>query len=518
MSRRKTLLLLMLLICSVAYPIPFLSAEMYTPLLRVTANDIYLTAGEENQIEIEIKNTGDFSVYEVEAILSVPATTLGISVIDQAHKIFNEIDGGKTKRYHPIIYVDRDTPLGAYTLTYQVDYRKMYKLGYAQDHSITLQLGVVVKNVSRPHLQVNVEVLDPHLTAGTEKEINVALENIGRKTIYEIDATIISPSSGVAVLKGVRFTRSSLEPNTSVAFQPTIAVSRSAPLGVYTLTASVSYEDGDGQSYLDTFTLGVNVESMAVEKQTSVVLRRFEVTPGTVRPGDILDLRLELALIGAEAHDVKTLISFGPGSSLSPLSTTLVPLGDLDPGQTAASSYRLLVDGGAASGQYPVSVTISYLDSDGASNSVVETVIVSVRGIVSFRLLNTPEVVVEQGDIFDLEVDLLLVGTESVKFVQVDVVEADPFEGTLESYEYIGPVDPDSPIPFDIGFAVGADAEPGGYILLLNVTYFDDLNRVRGSIIELPVSVVEARVEVEVRRSPLEGFWLWLRRLLGVLP
>jgi len=145
-------------------------------------------------------------------------------------------------------------------------------------------------------------------------------------------------------------------------------------------------------------------------------------------------------------------------------------------------------------------------------------VIIGVRGIVVFRLLNAPDVTVERGGIVDLEVDLLLIGTESVRFVQVGVVEVGPFEGTMESYEYIGSVDPDSPIPFDIQFAVGGEAEAGGYTLLLNVTYFDDLNRERESIIEIPVSVVEAQAEPGAQRSGLWGFWIWLRRLFGVLP
>jgi len=506
----------MLLACMFIAPVPTLSAEDYTPLLRVTAKNVYLTAGQENQIEIELKNTGSFSVYEVEALLSVPTTTPGISVIDQAHKVFNEIESGKTKRYNPTLYVDRDTPLGPYTLTYQVSYLKKYKLGTTQPASVTVQLGVVVQNVSKPLVRLNVEVEDPHLKAGAEGTISVVVENIGEEPVYEIDASITSTSPYVAVLQDARRTHDALGPNASITYQPTVAVSRSAPLGVYTLTAAVSYKDGDGQSYHETFTLSVNIESVGAA-QTTVVLSGFKSEPETIKPGDTLTLNLNLTCIGAEAHDVKTLLSPDPGGKLSPLSPTLIALGDLEPSQTAASSYRLLMDGEAEAGQYPVGVTISYLDSQGVPKSVVETLSLRVQGIVSFRLLNTPVLTVEPGGVADLEVDLLLVGTESVDFVQVEVVESDPFKRTFDSYEYIGPVDPDSPVPFDLQFAAAADAEPGSYTLLLNVTYFDDLNRLQASTVELPVSVVETSLEVEVHR-PLGGFWLWLRRLLGLLP
>jgi len=112
MSRGKALLLLLILMCPLLYQVPTPSAEDFTPLLKVTARDVYVTAGEANQIEIELKNTGSFNVYEVETFLSVPASTPGISVIDQAHKVFNKIGDGETKVYHPTIYVDGDTPLG----------------------------------------------------------------------------------------------------------------------------------------------------------------------------------------------------------------------------------------------------------------------------------------------------------------------------------------------------------------------------------------------------------------------
>lgn len=518
MNRGRMLLILVLLTCSLTYPIALTSGEDFMPLLRVAAREVYLTAGEETQIEVEIRNMGSFNVYEVEVLLSVSPSAPGISITDGAHMIFNKIEDGKAKVYHPTIYVNRETPLGTYMLTCQVSYLKKFKIGAVQPHSIAVPLGIVVDNVSKPRIKLNVEVEDGHLRAGTEEEISVAVENIGEETVYEVDATIASTTPYIAVLEGARSTCASLDANSSVTYLPIVAVSRNAPLGVYTLTATASYEDRDGRGHLDTFPLGINVDSVEVAEQTAVVLSGFEVKPDVVTPGGSLDLELELECLGAEAHDVKALISFDPVSSLSPLSPTLVDLGDLEPNGTSAVIYRLLVDGGGKAGQQPVRITLSYLDSNGVPRSTVETVTIRVDALVSFTLLNTAEMVVEMGDVADLDADLLLIGTESVDFVQIDVVEGGPFEKDFESHEYIGPVDPDSPVPFDIHFAIGAGVEAGDYVLSLNVTYFDDLNRVRWSIVRVPVSVVEPPVEVEAQVSPLGGFWLWLRRLFGILP
>jgi len=510
-------MLVLLVAFALAYPIPYLISETYTPLLSVTARDIYLTAGEENQIEIELMNKGDFSVYEVEALLSAPSTEPGISVIGGAHKIFNEIRGGKKKTYHPNVYVNRDTALGAYTLTYTLSYNKMYKQGLLHHETTTVQLGVVVKNVSTPLLRLDVKVEDSTLKAGTEKKVEVAVENIGGEPVHEVDVSIASTSPYIAVVKGGRLTRTSLEANASVTYQPVLAISKSTPLGVYALTATVSYEDSDGQSYLETFQLDVNVDSVIVERQTTVVLNSLDVRPPTVRPGDAFNLELELMCTGAEANDVKTLMSLDPGSRISPMSPTLVAVGDLEPGSKKWVRYSLLADGEAASGQYPVGIVISYLDSNGVQRSHVETVTVSIRGIVVFKLLNDLEVVVDQGSTAEIEADLLLVGTEGVSFVQINVVEGEWFKETWGSQEYIGPVDPDSPVPFDIQFSAADGVDPGVHPLLLNVTYFDHLNKVRGYTIELSVTVMEAQNEAEAQR-PQSGFWLWLRRLFGIMP
>lgn len=518
LNRKIAIVMVSMVICAIACPIPILLSETYMPLLSVTARDIYLIAGEENQIEIELSNNGDYSVFEVEALLSPPSTSQGISIIGEAHRVFTEIRGGKDKTYHPTIYVNRDTPLGSYTLTYTLSYIKRYKQGTLQPATTTVQLGVVVNSTSKPLLRLDFKVENPALKAGTEEGVDVTLENIGGEQVFEVDASITSTSAYIAVVESGRLTLPTLETNASVKYTPVLAISRSTPLGVYALTASVSYKDSEGQSYVETFPLGVNVDSVMVERQTTVVLSSFETSPQTIKPGDAFNLDLKLMCTGAEAFDVKTTASFEPGSGISPMSPTLVAVGDLKPDSGGKGvRYSLLADGETASGQYPVTITIVYLDSKGVERSLVETVTVSISGIVNFRLLNDVEIGVKQGDKGNIEADLLLVGTESVSFVQIDIVEGMRFKGITGSQEYIGPIDPDSPVPFDIQFSASVGLEPGVYPLLLNITYIDYLNRISWYTIDVPVTVLEAETQAETLK-PMSGFWLWLRRLFGVMP
>ncbi len=518
MSREKTPFIILMIACALALQISTTSAEQYTPLLRVSTDDVYLTAGEENLISITLKNTGDFDVYEVKAVLSVPSTTPGISILDGAHRIFNEIRDGKEKTYNPLLYVDRSVPLGTYTLSLQLDYRKTYRLGTPQQESALIQIGVVVWNITKPKVRLDVGMDGLDIAAGSEREASIRIKNIGEEAVYDVDAIVASASPYVAVTKGARFTEASLGIGGNVTFKPTLSVSKNAPLRVYTLTTSVSYLDNDGREYHETFTLGFTVGSVQVPKQTSVVLRSYGTTPETIRPGDVFDLKLELECLGAAANDVKTSLSLDVSTGIASLSPTLVSADDLQPSQRKEVRYELIVGGEVAAGQYPATLTITYINIDGVPVGLAETVTFSVRGIVKFSLVNLDPITASEDTTTEFEADLLLVGTESVQFATIEIVEDETFSRTWDSEEYIGAIDPDSPIPFDLTFMVAKGSEAGDHVLKLRLTYTDDLNREHETTIDLPLTVTEASSDSEPKQGSLWSFWVFLRRLLGLIP
>jgi hypothetical protein len=518
MNRGRIFLMIIIVACATIVFTPVASAEEFTPLLSVTVSDNYLTAGQENKIEIALKNTGDFNVYEVQTFLSVSATTPGISILEGAHSVVNKISDGQVKRLYPVLYVDRSTPLGTYTLTFQVNYIKVYKLGSLQQASSVVQVGVVVHNVTKPRIDLDVSISAPKLRAGAEEVVDVSVENIGEEPLYGLDVRVSSSSPYIVLLEGGRYTDESLGSKNVTTFNPSIFISRNAPLGVYTLSAAVTYEDMDGKEYYEAFTLGVNVDTVKVAEQTSVVLQGYSTNPETVMPGDVFNLKLALACSRATAYEVKTSLALTPGSGISLMSPSLIDVGDMEAEATAEVVYRLIVNGGLLAGQYPATLTLSYLDVDGVPRNLVESVTISVRGIVEFSLINDDPVTVGAGDQEKLEADLLLIGTESVQFLDIEVVEDSIFRRVSGSEEYIGAVDPDSPIPFDLNFGVADDAEQGDHPLRLKLTYTDDLNQENEDVLEAPVTVIETSIEPGTSGGSNGGFWAWLRRLFGLGP
>jgi len=633
LKRERASILILVIAIAMASQILMVEAPDYVPVLRISTDDVYITAGEESLIKFTLTNVGSWSIYEAKISISVPATTPGISLLDGYHKVYNRISEGASKTFYTQVYVDEDTPLGAYSLTLQATYMQKVQYGTEMLESTTLQIGIVVDSVSKLSYRMSAEAANPVFTAGADNDLNVVLENLGDVTVYEIDATVTSTSPYIVVLEGSRFTHSSLDANLSVlhpatlrvsrntplgvytlsetvvyedeagqtyfesfivgitvnsstlsnpmlsvniedprliagaenpvtvnlvnigdegltdvevslvsassyivileggrinideldpdegvALDVVIAVSRSAPVGVYTLSTSSSYQGSDGQGYMETSTLGVSVESVEVPVQTSVVMSSYGTSIAPVRPGDEFELVLELECLGSDAHDVKASLSLDPLTGISTMSPTLVSLGDMDSGERSQAKFDLLVSGNVRAGQYPGIVTITYLDADGVPRSLRETVTLSVRGIVEFTLINVGTVSASVGEPKELEADMLLVGTESVQFVNIEVVEDSVFELTAESEEYIGAVDPDSPIPFEVWFSVADGTDVGEHTLTLKITYQDDLNQEHVETMGLTVDVEEASSLSDMQASSTGGFWVWLRRLLGLGP
>lgn len=492
----------------------------HQPLLEVEVSGYSLTAGDENEIGISITNVGEETAYDVKASLTVPQTVSGIAVIDESYRIFDLIEEGETKRMHPVLYVASGCPLGAYSLTFKLEY---YDAFGDRTYVDSIQVGVVVDAIKPAKLALDVHVDDYYITAGAENEINITLANVGEEAIYDVRAVLTSTSPGIVVLKKPSYLFDEVDVGEKINFRPLLGASRSVALGAYSLTLTLDYKDSNGVTYHDNITVGVFVDSVEPTERTAIVVQDFQITPSEVHPGDKLTLQMKIRNLGADAYDVRVQLTTVGQSPFVSLTPTLVFVGNIRSNETTTSeiSYDLRVGGDAKAQPYPLQLTISYYDVYGQPNSIIESISICVQGVISFRLLNVQpsSLNVEPGEVVTIEADLLLIGTETVKFVQVQIVPNHPFVSISESYEYIGRVDPDSPVPFDVQFMVDSNATSGSYTLQMRVSYWDEYNQERQAIRELPVTI---RERVQKREEVSLTFWdifrIIIRILLGVKP
>ena len=495
----KVSLVLMIIIAAQAATV---SANQ--PLLEVKTHDIYLTAGNVNTFTVELDNTGNSDVFDVEALLT--STSPGIKVLNEAHKVVNRIEGDKSIKYTPTVYVDDAASLGAYTLNLNVIYRRF---GAGQDSVVNVPVTVVVNRGYVPYITYTGSV-DNKVTAGEESQVSFSFHNSHTEALTDLEFTLSSGVSTVAVIDGNSLNVESLSPGEAVNIDATLSVLKGTALGAYNLVATASFTMEEDSLY-QSFNLPVVVDSQKPDKSTVVTLR--EVTySDVVNPGREFTMTLDVTCNGAQAYETMSKLGV-VGGSLSPLSPTTLDLGDLNPGQTVEATYRLLATGAISAGQYPVTVALSYTNSQGKPAQVTETLTVMVEPIVDFQLLDTPDAAAPRGEAYELESDLLLIGTDSVEFVRIEVVPDDKFTAISGSEEYIGAVDPDSPIPFDLDFKVSEETQTGTHPLKLQVTYRDHLNREHTVELTQLVKVTEA----QQKENPSNGGGLlnWLRNLFG---
>ena len=508
-TRQGIIIILTLITVVMTQVLPVYGAD--APIIQVSAQNIYLTAGQENTIKIVLSNTGDYKVFDVEAFLS--SATSGLTVLTKANNVFTEIAADKSRSYEATIYVDQSVGLGAYSLSLTVSYGRT---GSTLAQTITVPIGVVISEVFTPKISYAPRLEAIEVKSGTLNNVEFSFVNNWEQAIDELEIILGSSTSSITIRDGISTSVDIVEAGESFTISPTLSIIEGTTLGTYTISATASYKDADGIRYHQTFTLPINVASAAAVRTTLITIDVMRIVEESIHPGDIFTIELTVKCSGADAYDLLSSLSFSPTSPLSPISPSIISLGDLGTGETSKTTYTLLASGDISAGQYPATITIGYTSSRGIAKTLTESVTILVDGLIDFDLLDAPSEVAAPGETREMEADLLLVGTESVDFVSIGVVEDNVIKRVSGSDEYIGAVDPDSPIPFDINYRVDPDAPEGDHELKLSVKYRDHLNREHEEQVSLDMEIGKA---TDNTPQPQEGgFWVWIRRLLGLGP
>ena len=481
------------------------------PILQVSAENIYLRAGQENTIKIVLKNTGDYKIFDVEAFLTSQIS--GLTVISKANQVISEIDPNKSNSYEPVIYVDQNLPLGAYSLTLMVNYGRT---GVLLQSSVNVPVGVIISEAFTPNIVYSPTLGKIDVVSGTENNLEFRFINIQNSTINDIKIILSSPTSSITITNNIITNINELTPGSSFTITPKISVLEGTPLGAYTISAIASYKDVNENRFHQSFSLPVNIATAAAIRNTLITIEDIQILGGSILPGDIFNVELEIKCSGADAYDLLSNLGFLTSSPISPISTSVKNIGDLKPGETTKVTYTLLASGSISAGQYPMTATITYTSNRGVPRSITETFTILVDGLVDFDLLDIPSIVIAPGEVGEIEADLLLIGTESVEFVSIGVIEDNYIKRVSGSDEYIGAVDPDSPIPFDVNYKVDEDAPEGEHDLQLQVKYRDHLNREREEKISLRLEI--GKPTNNEPQPAQNNFWVWLRRLFGLGP
>jgi hypothetical protein len=509
MNRNKFIVigLLCLLVATQLMPLPTTNAN----LLEVSTDDIYVKGGQENTIKVSLRNIGGLNI--TNAVVTLSSQTPGIVVTSEAQRVYQSITEKTTKTFYPTIYVDQSVPLGTYSLMLNVNY---IRYGTMFDTTISMPIGIIVSENYIPKLRY---ISDQNLISaksGVENTVTYKFENRFTEELKDVNFVLTSRTQSISIIDESVKSVNSLMPGEQVNVSPRLAILEGTPLGTYTINVAASFKDSNDRQFYESYTVPINVASAEASRGTVITLKNITVLEGNVFPGDTFTLEMNIECDGADAYDLLSTLSFGPTASISPISPTIISLGDMASGETETLTYRLLASGNIPAGQYPVSTTVTYINSKGVPSSITETFIIMVNGIIEFELLDIPTVEVDQGSSNTIEADLLLIGTESVQFVSIDLNEDDVFKRVSGSTEYIGAVDPDSPIPFSIKYKVDGNATIGLHPMGFTVSYRDHLNKEHNVQLGFNANVNSSTNIVPQNQG--SGLWFWIRRILGLGP
>ncbi len=505
MNEKKRYLIPILFICLMAGQIVSTYADDFIPHLEVTTANTTLSAGSKSNIYINFYNGGNYDVTEIEALLT--STTPGISILSGSQKVINKIDRGKSGSYEATIMVDQSVTVGAYTLTMTLSYLRAGR-GIV---TVIIPVSIVVNQPSLPAVKITAS--GSKLTPGAESVVTLTTENVATSSITNIDMTFSSASPHLALTNQINYHITELTQGGSVSFDIKIKSLENTPMGAYALTAQICFTNDSGVEIKQTVNIPMEVTTSAVTK--SPVITITNLNPSTVVPGEEFSVDLQAVCADAPISNVRAILATDTKGLISPMNPTTVSLGDLAVGDKAKFTYILLLSGSATADNIPITVTVRYVDSKGVQGVATETITIPVENIVQFSLMQDQLITAERGSTQTLEADLLLVGTGRVEFTRIQVLPESPVNQVAGSTEYIGAIDPDSPVPFTLKFAVSNSSSTGDYSLKLRITYLNSRNIQQNSTISVPLSVTDPTMIVKTPSSD-GGIWGWIKRLFGL--
>jgi hypothetical protein len=401
------------------------------PNLSFTASPRTLSPGSVNNVSLTVSNIGSGEASQIK--ISISAS--GLSVLDSVLEVA-ALNAGQSVSQEVQLYVPPSSSVSSVALNVVATYQDAY--GSAQ--SMNQMVGLYVSSLSTPSLSFQLQ--QDSVIPGQINTLNVTLTNLGTGAASEIHTQVAS-SSQYSVLDQFPVV-GSLGPGSTVTASVAIYVSSTLSGSPLTLTFASSYIDQYGNSGTSTQTLGLYVVNTNATQTSGLVSAR--VLENDAKVGTQSMLVFSVKNVGSYSLASPTL-SLAISSPLVVTGNSTYPLqGALRPGESV--TYEATVGSGtsATPGFYTSTVTLSYVDESGVqqSQSFSFGIVLSGNIILVFQ---TPQVV--QGtDSLVVSGSILNEGFSSAYYASV----TGSLAGTKTSSpaDYVGEVDPNTPVPFSI--------------------------------------------------------------------
>ncbi|MCX6693298.1 MAG: S-layer protein [Methanomicrobiales archaeon] len=279
-----------------------------------------------------------------------------------------------------------------------------------------------------------------------------------------------------------------------------IRVNSDAPSGTYRLPLFISYTYLDHADQYGQDLIQYYYSSKEVDLELPLVIKPEMML-------EVVSSESEDVLVGLEGFSTIILKNTGnedgsesvvnmatvANSPVQPVASS-VYIGDFRKGSEVTVKYKIRVSKDAEPLTYPINVSVTYRNRDGAFVTTDPVIIgVQVQGKISFNVLSPPPEMTP-GSQGDVEVTFSNTGSARVYGAQAQIYTQDPFT-TGDDYSYLGDMAPGERKTAVFRLTVDKDATVKDYALDSEIKYRDFLDN----------DEVSDRIRVQVKVVPLAG-------------
>ncbi|AJF26206.1 COG1361 S-layer family protein [Haloarcula sp. KBTZ06] len=431
-------------------------------------------------VAVTVENTGDEPARESSVTLKSTNSELTVGGDASSSRFIDTWEAGEQRTLRYRVGASGDTRAEPYQFDLQVDFDDTDGVRKSTTAS---SLGITPD----PEQTFTVESTDSDVAVGDSGTYNVTLRNDGPVTVS--DATVSLATQNTAITFGQSESTSqfvgSWEPGETRTVSVDASASDDAKTQSYALSASVSYDDPEGDAGVaDDISLG-----LTPEPEQSFAMGDVE---STLQAGD--DGTIEASLTNTGDRTVRNVVLNWASThdNISPKETQYA-VGDLEPGESTTVSFDADVSDNANSGPRQFDFVANYRNSEGDQReSDTLEIRQSVDGSADEFIVETTNASVDVGGSSTLEVTITNDAGERLTDIEAKLFAESPIS-VSDDQAYVDSLDQGESTTIEFGISASGAAMTKNYPVSVDFQYEEpDGDTPVSDTYRLPVSVTNS--------------------------
>ena len=439
-----------------------------------------LQSGFINNITLSIGNLGTRSIEDLEVKLTLPN---GVTMLtSDAQTYIRTLEGGASAQIPISLYLapsDRDSVI-------QVQFSLSFYDSRGTFYSQSRTIGFITLAWESPVIEVSSDIST--LLPGDINTVVLTVRNLGNSPIHDLLVTFSPPSSVAFMGSGNPFHLDRLDGGDEVQISILLYVSPSIASSVVHLPSSISYRDS--QSIQSSSAL----ISLLVAPKDSVSPLTISIDSNILRGGNQDSPTITIRNSG-EGQITSFEVSIEP-SSQSRSALAIIPgtekwsFDSISSDDERAITPEIIASLGSIDSLQGVTLIISYIDALGNLQEESRDIGFSIKGVITmdFQNAQASPSTISPGEAFALTGNILNKGTTVALYATITLKEDLMFQSSGGG-QYIGDINPNTPIPFSISVNAERGIPDGVYPITVVLIFEDNYGDEYTEEIELQVTV-----------------------------